>query len=501
MAKALSDPSTQWSFSCQTDSGGTKPPAGGLVLQQVQHDGHNFARDIRVVGFWVEIETVSPTGSVTSTTKKFYVLDDASFTVAPIAILAPLPVSTPPSASTFAYLKELDVALDFKEYFTSAGNYFAYAVKARFDAPAFFAAFTNCELAGLTVEQVFLFSRYGNAVAHEPSGNLNAARCHPILRYDTTPNTAVNRSLAYGRLKSIRFDYRLHLYIDRHHDAMTNSGLKQIGNQAGLFADEDVGTAKVVGYGAGNIWRGLSTAVSRAIFEAVEKPLVLEVTLSGLENGLPLFKTTPGGPEQRCWDNVHWWGSRGARKPMISAPGGFHAAHPHWRWGAAAAAAAPGKKQFGAGWPSGLAANPITAGKWGPLVDPNIWMQTLRVAIVKNDPKLDPTAGVPASNLSKPEWKTLFDTGSRPPDDVSAGDDLVMWYSVEVPRELFVPGSGKSPATTFKAKTPASIFFSGIFFAHEAEVTGLKVGTTDPLYFPTDEPTIRKSKKWYRLAK
>jgi len=55
-------------------------------------------------------------------------------------------------------------------------------------------------------------------------------------------------------------------------------------------------------------------------------------------------------------------------------------------------------------------------------------------------------------------------------------------------------------AKTFKAKTPASVFVSGIFFAHDAEITGVAVGTTDPQHFPTDEATIRAGKKWYRLA-
>jgi len=41
---------------------------------------------------------------------------------------------------------------------------------------------------------------------------------------------------------------------------------------------------------------------------------------------------------------------------------------------------------------------------------------------------------------------------------------------------------------------------SGIFFAHDAERSGFTVGTTDPVYKPTDEATIRKTKKWFRVA-
>lgn len=501
MAIAVSDPLTKWSFSCLTDGGGTKPPAGGLVLQQVQHDGHNFAKDIRVIGFWVEIETVSPASAVTATTKTFYILDGTNFTVAPITLFAPALRSSPLFASTFAYLKELDVALDFKEYFKSTANYFAYVVKAEYTAGAFFSKFPNCELAGLNVTQSFLFSPYGNSPVHEPSGALNAARCHPIVKYETTVNGAVDKTKPYSRLKSIRFDYRLHLYIDRHHNTATNATLAQIGNQAGLFADGDGGK---VGIGFSTVGKGiwnksLSTGFSRSVFDAVEKPIVLEVATQGLENGLPLFLATATATSTtplRCWDNIHWWGARGPGSPLISAPGAFHAAHIHWRWGKPASD--PKRPQFGAGWPAAAAGNPLTSGKWGPVVDPNIWMQTLRLAVVKNDPKLDPAKGVPAASLSLADWKTLFHPGLRAvPDDISAGDDIVLWYSVEVPSELI--GSG-SATVKFTAKTPASIFVSGIFFAHDPEITGMAVGTTDPLHFPTDEATIRKSKKWYRLA-
>src|SRR4029450_12115893 len=335
MALAIADPVTKWSFSCLTDGGGTKPPPGGLVLQQVQHDGHNFAKDIRVIGFWVEIETVNPAGAVTATAKTFYILDDTNFTVAPIAQFAPAAPGSPGVAATFPYLKQLDVALDFKEYFKSAGNYFAYIVKAEYTAAAVFRKFTNCELAGLNVTQSFLFSPYGTSPVHEPSGGLSAARCHPIVRYETTVNGAIDKKKDYTRLKSIRFDYRLHIYIDRHHNTATNATLSQIGNQAGLFADGDGGKFGIGLYtlGSGAYNRSYSTASSRAVLHAAEKPIVLEVAPQALESGLPLFKTAPTAKPNRCWDNTHWWGARGSGSPLISAPGGFHAAHIPWRCG------------------------------------------------------------------------------------------------------------------------------------------------------------------------
>jgi hypothetical protein len=137
-------------------------------------------------------------------------------------------------------------------------------------------------------------------------------------------------------------------------------------------------------------------------------------------------------------------------------------------------------------------------------------MQSLRIAVTKNDPKLDPTRGVALTNLSKADWKTLFNPGLRSvPDDISAGDDIVLWYSSEVHREITTLTSsvqGTAPTfaapspPTFRAASSGTVFIHGIFFAHDAEKTGFKVGSTDPAYRPTDEATIRSSKSWLRAA-
>lgn len=511
MALSLTDPATKWRFTCLTDSGGTRPPSGGLVLTEVQHDGHNFARDIRVIGLWVEMETVAPGGNVTATVKNFYVLDSGIFSVSPITVLRPAPMTHPATGRTFQYLREVDAVLAFSSYFQAGVNHVAFGVKAEYQAAGFFAAFTNCELAGLTVEQIFLFSAYGNSPVHEPSGGLNAARCHPIVRYTTAPNAAVDRSIDYTRLKSIRFDYRLYLYVDRHHDVATNATLAQLGNQAGVFADSDTFAGTVGTAIASSIWSlSRSTGFSAGSFDALEKPLVLEITAPGLANGFPHFRTMPpNSVAVRCWDNVHWWGARGPGAPIISAPGAFHAAHMHWRWGGAGGPKVGGNPHFQGSWPTGQAANPVTNGRWGPIVDPNIWMQTIRFAIVKNDPRLDPTRGVPNASLSRDDWKTLFDPGLRAaPDDIMNGADIVLWFSVEVPREVTVPGystfTGTShvsvPTTTYTARSPGTILISGIFFAHDAEQTGFFVGSTSPAHRPRDEVAIRSGRQWFRPA-
>src|SRR4029450_576365 len=81
----------------------------------------------------------------------------------------------------------------------------------------------------------------------------------------------------------IGFAYRLHLYVDRHHNTATNATLRQLGNQAGVFADSDNILATIVQAGAVGLWNwSLSTGVSSGAFDAVEKPVVLEITAPGL---------------------------------------------------------------------------------------------------------------------------------------------------------------------------------------------------------------------------
>lgn len=506
----LSNPLTGWSFDCLTDSG-NKPPAGGLALQNLRHDGHNFAKDVRVVGLWIETQSVDAAGKATATapSKTYYSLDSMTFVVSEVAILEPKAMSNHATGANFQYLRESDEALSFSVYFQKGVNSVAYGVGAKFDAPTLLKGITNCEHLGLSVEQIFLFSAYGNSPKHEPSGGLSAARFHPMTKYVFTPNPAFDDKQSGTRVAGIRFDYRLQLFLDRHYDVATNASLAQIGNQAGVFADNDSSLSTgVVALGSG-IWNitkpnTVATAMTRGAFDAVEKPLVLELHTLGLGKGFPKFAAPKAAPSKtvRCWDNVHWWGAKGPGKPLISTPGAFHCAHLHWRWGGAAWAAGVGSDPVfnPATWPAGLLPNPAK-GMWGPLLDPNIWIQTLHVAVAKNDPKLDPNRGVAPGAMSKAIWETLFDPGLRStPQDISAGEDIVLWYAAEVHSEAtLLSGSGGSPPT-YKSKPKGTVFIHGIFFAHDAEKPGGTVGSTDPAYRPMDETAIRSGKSWFRSA-
>jgi hypothetical protein len=140
---------------------------------------------------------------------------------------------------------------------------------------------------------------------------------------------------------------------------------------------------------------------------------------------------------------------------------------------------------------------------WGPLVDPGIWNQTLRVAIVKNDQRLDPNRGAKPTELSKNNWFSLFSSGedAPPPEPISAGADIVLWYSIEVHYDVTLPTSPtESNPTTYRSASSGTVFIHGFYFAHGAEKPGLFVGTTDPAYRPLSEEYIRMAKLWFRTA-
>jgi hypothetical protein len=505
------DKLTGWTFVTPTDASGkpisstTDPLSGGLVLQQMRHDGHNFAREIRLVGIWLEIEMYDELDQPTHVEWKLRTLDAAmGFTVSAVRKLEPTPIVNHPGwKEKFEWLEDFDDALQFSDYiYDPQGTYSGYGVSVTYDAPDLLnlVGYPNCELAGLTVEQVCLFSRYSDEPPHEPSGFLVGARCHPLVRFQFKPNPAFDPTKPHSTIASIRFDYRLHLYLDSHF-ATTNAPQNPPGtkNQAGLFADRDS--------------PGFHGLVHQT-FTATEKPVVLEVTAPGLVMGyhdssrLPLDRLDPLYKVE-CWDNVHWWGLRfttgivGARPqlgqsfalgqgPVVtypSAPGAFHAAHIHWRWGALLGILGGELARYTSGLvDTGPHFTPGT-----PLVDPRIRWQTIRVAVTKNDRRFDPTHAR-LVDLTKMNWEWLFDINNSPaPQRISSGDDIVLWYSAQVHGQIGPPRQGLK--TSLDSGT---VFLHGIFFAHDPEIETVAVGSTSAEYFERSESEIVSERKWLR---
>jgi hypothetical protein len=371
-----------------------------------------------------------------------------------------------------------------------------------------FGALPNFEFDSIDLSQTFLFSHYGMTPPHEPGGVLTAARMHPMVKYEFHKNNAYDTAKDHRRLSSIRFDYRMQLYLDAFYNS-TNAAADN-GNNAGAFRDA-ASPSVIVGAG---FLAGLAD-VSKLIFDAVEKPLVFEITAPGLVKGASAFPTGPVSAFMNslpattpCWDNLHWWGG-GVGKNLISTPGAFHAAHLHWRWGKITTAAPHGSlAQFGPGGvPSGLRGNFLDS--YGVLVDPSIWIQSTRFAVTVNDAKLNPDQrGVSLKDLSNLDWKRTFLALRGQPIDISSPSDIVLWYSIEVHRDvtapsitMFTPPNYTSyPGGSFTAGTAGTVFIHGIFFAHEPEQTAKTIGTRSPLYWPDSEMTIRSARTWFRPA-
>ena len=509
----LADSSTGWDCDIFTDDSGTKPPPGGLLVKYLVHQYHNLMREVRVIGIWLDIETLDSAGTVTGTKHEFFTLDEANFTVGPIEILRPVRVTmgTPAQGqSTFGYLNGSDDCLQFGTYFTDGKNPVGVGVRAIFDSkPSLFSAWQNCELSALKLTQTFLFTRYAMSPPHEPGGILSAARFHPITKYEWTANATIDRSKPHHRVKSLRVDYRLSYFID---GALNPRGVQF--TQAGIFADREA--APFIGWAPFGLIS--ASATSRTLFEAAEKPVLLEIVAPGFVKGLP-SGTTPAGVDYRCWDNIHCWGSRGIGNPLISTPGAFHAAHLHWRWGAVTGLAPHGSLSvFRPGpLPPRSAAVPTARqlAEFTLLVDPAAWIQSMEFALAADDRALQPWLGVPLSTLSTWEFRQLFTSIRGPrPIDISSGIDLVLWMAITVHRELVVPtvlqlpgggihqGSPNMPKVLVRhfTKPIGRIFIHGVFFAHEAEIKGFGIGTTDPQHYPKGEKAIRRAMEWYRTA-
>ncbi len=464
-----------WSFESELDDATGAPAPSGFALRKIRHDGHNFAEDIRLVGIWMTLEHVDPAGTVLSTQQKFIEVSEKNFDVFPVKTISPATVTSryvPKISKTFDFLKNSQSGLSFADYFEDdQGNYIAYGLVAQFFSADFFAAklrLDNCEHAGFSIEQTMLLSRYGDDPPHEPSGELPAARLHPMVAYKIIPNRNVDRFRPIVRIGGLRFDFRLHLSLDTYLD--DKSSASAAGNQAGLFADTDIGSAKALLRRIGG--------VEGVAFYAAEKPLRLEVVAPGLtdggpKGGLPLQRDVIG------WDNVHWWGAVAPGEPLISTPGAFHAAHIHWRWGSVLSSWAGRYKAS-----SWRRFNPGDA-----LIDPRIPRQDVLVAVSKYSKALDPMLA-PLNKLTAETWWELFEKNNTPlPAEIKNGGDLVLWYCADVHR-----GDGLA--------VEGAVFLHGVFFAHNAEPTGWLTGfgPREALYFHRSQYVIDKQRQWFRSA-
>jgi hypothetical protein len=445
---------------------GCEPPDGGIVLKDITHQQYHFARDVRVVGFWITyVKTDKVGGAIQSKPEsRFYTLERASFDFQCVEKLA--------GADLDLKKQDFTKPADTKEYFLSTLRHFShfpftYAIRAIYKSKAtFFPA--NCDMRSLTINQSYLFTAYSALPAHEPTGGLTAARFFPQVNTQFFASVTFNASVyPQYEVKSIRFDTRMHLTLDTFVDtpAVPTKPITAPDNFAGTFKDRET-IANVPGRAA------------QTIFEATEKPLIYEIAAKGF------LHSTNKLTDKTTWDNIHWWGARWETEKHligpptqsrlhVSAPGAFFAVHFHWRWGGAARDThrlLPNTAHRTAPQFKG------TITDSSPLIDPGIPDQDLQFAVTSYDTASDPDKA-PAKNLSTEDFPKFFT--SKTATDISNGGNLVLWVGTTFNR---TGGSALS----------GTHLVHGFFFAHNPEPGFVsKSGSKSAEYFPTDEKAIR----------
>ncbi len=414
----------------------------GLVLYDVSHEGHYLADSVRVAAIWINAGTEY---------EKHLKLGPADFELYNDLAKRPdekadlNPRMRPPyqfaDYPTVAYIQAQFITHD--ALFPSGNK--------------------------LLVTVRYILTKYSLTPAHEPGGLLSAARLFPLVTHALIDSNG--QATEDPDFRSVRFDYRINYSLDVFLSAPDpktfKAGTRQLSTkewiailhkpqQAGLFRDSEV----------------LDYPPEKN-FYAVEKPLVYEVVGHGLNDGVP-GSIGPEGPDnstqvihRTTWDNIHWWG--GYRQLHVpSAPGAFHAAHLHWRWGQAEQHSDPitsrvlpeiGKPQF--------------IGGHG-LVDPKLPNQTIIVAVCLKDSIKD----------TKADFEESFTLGAdgkvRIPEKIEDGARIELWYSTEIRPSLLYPSN------------EGCVFIHGFFFAHDPEPTLLgnpfvfiKTGPEEPQYVPT----------------
>jgi hypothetical protein len=541
----------RWFMNYDTEKDGSLPN-GGIILRHVRHDNYNLAKEIRVVGFWIEFETFTNEKS-TKKESRFYPLDKVTFNYnnsgKPLLLDERSDVlkkkvqdlkdkklydqQPKQDKEKYArYLGILDDLQDFSKYNFIKGIQASYSLKNDFN-------FTNCEFGGLMITQTYLFSDYQKSPAHEPSGGLMATRLFPLIKtqFIAPKNPPFDKEAKIQtKINSIRIDYKFHPCLDtylyssdvqKQVNATTNAQwdekqkqnpasytndkihiLKNKPQQAGVFIDRESVSYIKGGFGG----------AEDAIFEAAEKPLIYEMAGIGLAKGTPFYMNEDG--DFKTWDNIHWWG--GYKNIHIpSAPGAFHALHLHWRWGGAAQGGIlppypkSGKEsQFiKSGVPSKVLNDKRYLKFLGPLVDPKIWIQSIRFAIVKYN-KIEDESTTTKDFGEK--FKNKIEQPTTNLKRIDNGEDLLLWYSIELHREVILPeyydedialAPGnmrvKIQEETFITSLTGTVFIHGLFFAHEQEPKDppITVGSTDEEYFPKKKTKIIKEMKFNRDAK
>ena len=401
-----------------------KFPKGGLVLSEISHDMHDLAKEIRVIKIWLTLDNDKHIPLI---------LDADTFIMTQYDSKKNNTRKAPVPFSIYDAVEWIRAEFISKKPVTEGGS-------------------------RLKIIQEFIFTRYDNEPNHEPTGGLWAARIFPLVKFEFPDE---NDSMpANCKVNAIRIDYRIHLNLNLYlknvynTSATNNSSIPKNPQQVGLFKDNDKLFVQVV-----KQILLKQTDAEKIIFQAAEKPLLYEIITSGIVNGKNHFKQATNKEEIITWDNIHAWGGyKDLHFP--SAPGAFHCFHLHWRW----ATHLQGKK----GTPQ---YDGVELG--GPLLDPRILNQNIKLAIISNSDKLPEDI---FSHSTFPFEDFIYKSKGLTPENIGVGRDLLFYYSNEAIRNKAQKGFN------------GSFFIQGIFFAHDKEPWSIKTGNKGPFYKNPNEP-------------
>ncbi len=203
-------------------------PDYGIVLKNVKHDNYNFAKDIRVMGFWVELQEFRnfvpqlPTRKYLPFNHEFFAFENASdidklnkyrmsskrFSISKEKMNVLFPQEKSDEIDWNAALKELAY---FSEYEFLDGLRTKVKVKKNSIFPV------NCEYSNLEITQTFLFTKYSDKPSHEPTGGITATRIFPLITCNFESKPKFNEFTitgSYFRINSISTDYRFNPSLD-----------------------------------------------------------------------------------------------------------------------------------------------------------------------------------------------------------------------------------------------------------------------------------------------
>jgi hypothetical protein len=485
-----------WEAEYLLENDGTLPD-NGIILQNIKHAHYNYAKDVRVIGFWIEFESYENHRSVDTFPlffpyrKAYFNFENASMEDkgAKFQMSKKRRIKKAETGILSNLFNSNDQGFDARAVAESLGAFNQYGfidgLRAQTELKNNFETwgFRNCQYSSVEITQTYLFSKYSNNPSHEPTGGLTAARFFPLITYNFIENPIFDKSVKHFRVKSIRADIRMHNKLDTfiqsdildasasHNQLLPTNDevlkiLREQPNQAGVFRDRDsmymLLTGKFVDLF--NPYDDWGASATRQIFQDMEKPLVYELIAKGLYKSSYILKDGEWG-----WDNIHWWG--GYKQYHIpSAPGAFHAFHFHWRWSGTVYAAEMRlsyspifdgtfiDKPFKTGLESWEGVAPVAA-----LVDPHIGYQSLEFAIVKNNKQLNLNKQITTTY----NFKKMHTDVSSSPQRILDGDDIVLWLGIKVHQEIKLLTNNEMQEVSGLNGT---ILIQGMFFAHELEV-------------------------------